>query len=41
MPSLAGLVPERFSDPPVLDTAAVERATAITNRMLAYIAAAT
>jgi DICT domain-containing protein/predicted DNA-binding transcriptional regulator AlpA len=40
MPSLAGLVPERFSDPPVLDTAAVERATAITNRMLAYIAAA-
>lgn len=40
MPSLQGMVPERFSDPPVLDKQAVERATAITNRMLAYVAAA-
>ena len=40
VPALAGLVPKRFSDPPVLDNAAVERATAITNRMLAYVAAA-
>lgn len=40
LPELAEAVPERFSDPPVLDNAAVERATSITNRMLAYIAAA-
>ncbi len=39
MPELGNLMPERFSDPPVLDSAAVERATAITNRMLAYVAA--
>jgi MerR family transcriptional regulator, light-induced transcriptional regulator len=39
MPSLHDVVPERFSDPPVVDAAAVERATAITNRMLAYVAA--
>lgn len=40
VPALEGVVPERFSDPPVLDNAAVERATAITNRMVAYVAAA-
>ena len=40
LPRLEDVVPERFSDPPVLDNAAVERATAITNRMLAYVAAA-
>ncbi len=40
LPRLEDVVPERFSDPPVLDNAAVERATAVTNRMLAYVAAA-
>lgn len=40
VPEVASRTPERFSEPPVLDTGAVERATAITNRMLAYVAAA-
>ena len=40
VPEVAERMPERFSEPPVLDAGAVERATAITNRMLAYVAAA-
>ena len=40
VPEVAERTPERFSEPPVLDAGAVERATAITNRMLAYVAAA-
>ena len=39
VPEVAERMPERFSEPPVLDAGAVERATAITNRMLAYVAA--
>ena len=41
LPELAERVPERFSSPPVLDADAIERATSITNRMLAYVSAAT
>ena len=40
MPELAGRVPERLSQPPEPDRAAVARATSITNRILAYVAAA-
>ena len=40
VPEVADRTPERFSEPPVLDADAVERATSITNRMLAYVAAA-
>jgi DICT domain-containing protein len=40
LPSVAEEEPERFREPPVADPGAVERATAITNRMVAYMAAA-
>jgi MerR family transcriptional regulator, light-induced transcriptional regulator len=40
IPDLAERMPERFADAPVLDAGAAARATAITNRMLAYVAAA-
>ena len=39
MPELAGRVPERLSSPPDPDRDAVARATSITNRILAYVAA--
>jgi MerR family transcriptional regulator, light-induced transcriptional regulator len=40
VPEVVARTPQRFSEPPVLDAGAVERATSITNRMLAYVAAA-
>lgn len=39
LPELAERTPKRLSEPAMLDAGAVERATAITNRMLAYVAA--
>jgi DICT domain-containing protein len=40
LPELAGRVPERLSQPPAVDAGGVARATAVTNRMLSYVAAA-
>ena len=41
LPQVAERIPARLAEAPVLDAGAVRRATAITNRMLAYVAAAT
>ncbi len=40
MPAVGAMVPERLSEAPRPDPDAVSRATSVTNRMLAYVAAA-
>jgi DNA-binding transcriptional MerR regulator len=40
LPEVSALVPERLGRPPAADAGAVARATSVTNRMLAYVAAA-